>query len=311
MRETTPHVLAARHPLARGGLRAGLRCVAAAIAWSSLACSGRTTDSMGTSDTTAADPSCGRVWQGSYDETTPDLLVGHSEVTGSVSLCCSEAEDLRPWQCLQRIDGSLRLLWNDSLTTLAGLEQLSHVGYDLQLLDPLTDISALGGLTSIGHDLEIGSPALASLHGLEGIARVEGDLRIAGVAPLRDLQGLNALEEVVGSFRVYGDDSLVNMSGVDSLRRVGAFEATHDRAMTNLDGLEGVAHFGEHFELYDNASLIDIAGALGGKVDRDARIQIFGNPLLPACEAEKLADSLEPPDYTGYRAVFDNLGTCP
>lgn len=291
--------------------------VAACLA---LACAGRASDSMGTSDgttggdtasTSASEPGCGKVWEGDFDETTPELLVGYSEITGSLSLCCSGVEDLRALSCLQRVEGSVNLLWNDSLTSLAGLENLTHVGYSLQLRDGLLDISALGGLTVIEHDLLIDSPVLTSLRGLDGITRVGEELRLAGLASLQDLQGLGALEEVGGAFRVYQDEALVDLSGVESLRTVGAFEVTNNEAMTSLEGVEGVRRFGERFELRSNDSLTDITGALGGKVDTDARIEISGNPMLPTCEAEKLADSLEPPGYTGVRAVFDNLGACP
>lgn len=124
-------------------------------------------------------------------------------------------QDLHGLSGLTSVEGRLYILHTRDLVSLDGLESLASVAEWIWLKDnvALSDLSALGGITKLpgGTDYSpydgstssyalvvLDNPALTSLHGLESIEEVGGDVHISGEA-LEDLGGLAGLARVNGS----------------------------------------------------------------------------------------------------------------
>jgi hypothetical protein len=120
---------------------------------------------------------------------------------------------------LTAIGGRLMIRYNDPLTSLAGLTNLTTIG---ELLihhnNSLTNLSGLANLTSIGGFLEIrGNYALTSLMGLEGLTSIPGALIIYANPSLTNLAGLHNVTSIEGTLDIEANDSLTSLTGLDSI----------------------------------------------------------------------------------------------
>ena len=105
----------------------------------------------------------------------------------------------------------------DSAADLGALTTRSIEGHLLVQSDQLKTLHGLERLEYIGGDLSIEhSDSLESLAGLHHVKRIGGSLRIRRNPKLVDLAGLRSLEDLGGSLIVERNDALVSLKGFAS-----------------------------------------------------------------------------------------------
>lgn len=163
--------------------------------------------------------------------------------------------DLSMLSCLQFVAGDVRIENNDSLESLAGLENLIHVSDNLSINnnDALIHLQGLSGLTTIGQTISIeNNKVLSSLSGLENITTLYGALTINNNASLGDLDGLEGLDSTWGII-INNNAILRNISALSSLSFVSNdFRISHN-PMLPLAHATAVAH---SIPLVDNIIII-------------------------------------------------------
>ena len=134
--------------------------------------------------------------------------------------------------------GELRIIGNDSLTGIEGLNSLSsvdgnvHIGYWFGANPYLKHLQGLNNLESIGGNLIIDRNfILGNLFGLESLVSVEGSLIIGTaygtVAPmgnplLMDLSALSSLSSIGNECVIWSNLSLKNLSGLEGITSIGS-----------------------------------------------------------------------------------------
>ena len=129
-----------------------------------------------------------RLCSGNLDLTTdPSGLC--TRINGTVTI--SEAITF-PLSCVNRIDGDLVVLSNSVLNSnLQGLETVQHVSGNLWVIDT----------------------QLQSIAGLEGLTKVDGDVKIIGNAALQNISALAPLQEVIGTFVLEDNAVIADLTG--------------------------------------------------------------------------------------------------
>jgi hypothetical protein len=118
------------------------------------------------------------------------------------------------------LNGDLIIGENDSLTSLNGLENITRVGYRVDIFsnETLTSLSGLGNLTSVDGGLDIkGNSSLTSLTGLENLIGVGGDLVILNNEALINLCALYNVNLGANSLSI-GYNNALSMDTVFALR---------------------------------------------------------------------------------------------
>lgn len=150
-----------------------------------------------------------------------------------------------------------------ALTSLAGLETLTHGDLVLRGLPGLTELEALAGYVHAGSVTLSGMPGLGSLHGLHNLQDVSGLFELGdclsvgpgvdGMDGLVDLSGLDALVKVA-AFGVANNDAMVGLGGAPKLQQVGLLavmendllpQAAVDALVAQLDQAPGNLCFGD------------------------------------------------------------------
>lgn len=119
-----------------------------------------------------------------------------TEINGSllfqVGSGSSDLVDLTPFSNITSVLGSLQFNNNQELESIAGLENLTSVGTNINLynngiqnIDPLNGIETLGGLIYIDNN-----PALVNLNGFASLTEMGGHIDISNNAILSDISGL-------------------------------------------------------------------------------------------------------------------------
>lgn len=127
------------------------------------------------------------------------------------------------------------------LTSLAGLEGLTHGHLTLSGLPLLADLEPLAQFTAAGSVSLSGLPLVSTLHGLHNLESVVGILAIGecanggpdspGMDALVDLTGLDALT-VVAAFGLANNEALVGLGGAPKLKGVNWLEAVGNPKLT-------------------------------------------------------------------------------
>ena len=184
----------------------------------------------------------GNVNIGGYDITNLDSLhvvtsISRDLKIGSWPANNTRLKNLSGLEGLTSIGRTLRILRNDSLVSLEGLDNLEILGNDLiigwtitgfpnPLNNPqLMDISSLNGLTNIGRCLHIdANDALTSLDGLNNVISVGDSLVIRNNPLLSNLEGLSSLTSINGLLRIFENDTLESLSGLDNIEAASISE---------------------------------------------------------------------------------------
>jgi|GEM_PF-1453347 len=210
--------------------------------------------------------------------------------------------------------GSLSVVDNPSLQTLAGLRKLRTVTGDASVIrnEALEDPALLENLQTVGRDFEVsGNPQLKRLE-LPNLSRVggftiEGNSNLSVVGPMRALWDvgprfriignarlfqvteLSSLQSIRGELVIANNRSLVDLSGLERLTVVSYVYAEGNTNLPTLVGLKGLREV-DGLTVRDNPSLTEL------RLDSLAQVRVgfmvTGNTWLPSCRATRLAQAV-------------------
>jgi hypothetical protein len=212
---------------------------------------------------------------------------GCTEIEGNVTISGSNITNLNGLNMIIAIGQNLDISYNDALTSLAGMENLSSlINLSIQGNNILTDLTGLEGLISIEGFLGItGNPVLTNLTGLDNLIYIGGLLEIEFNAALTGVMGLNKLTSIGSLFQLYGNDVLTSLTELEALNFIGgSLHIYHNDALLNLTGLDNV----------DGSSI--------------AALYIMNNSSLSSCEAQCICDFLANPQHGNCEILQNSLG---
>jgi hypothetical protein len=261
---------------------------------------------------------------------------GCTEVSCNVWIEGENITNLNGLSFLTCIDGNLCIKKNSSLTSLAGLDNLTHIGnlviknndqlvnlVGLESLDTvhgtlkiwfndlLKDLSGLNNMAFVEHDLLIeGNFALENCHGLENLDSVGGSLVIGCVAgwmhhnrAIKSLSGFDNLKKVEDFLWINCNDSLTNLNGLESLHYVGKGIIINDnKCLETLTGLEhltscgGCLIIGGWGDCEGNQALTSLSGIQNIDPGTITELRIKNNPSLSDCHLKSICGFLARPD---------------
>lgn len=148
------------------------------------------------------------------------IYPGCTEIEGSVEIIETEITNLNGLSVLTSIVGNLDIHDNDSLVSLAGLDNLSFVGEDIDIYasGKLTDLTGLGSLTTVGKNFWFGrNDALTSVAGMENLTTIGKGLDFWRNYELVDFSGLENLTSVGTFIGIYENDALTSLTGLQNI----------------------------------------------------------------------------------------------
>jgi len=202
----------------------------------------------------------------------------------------------------------------------------------LREVDGLVDLSALRGLAQVNGGLVIGvNDELTSLDGLESLRRVSGMIRLFSNPRLEDLSALEGVEELM-RFSIAGCPQVTSLPSFEKVSTIGSiaisdFEgAFPDDYFGSLERISSINIELSKMESLNGFSKLEVADSVLG-LDRNSELQridafpmlrivgsqvdIFSNPKLPRCEAERILAGLEEePDFMVRLSGLDDDATC-
>lgn len=115
----------------------------------------------------------------------------------------------------------------DDPAHLGGLGCLTAVGggFVLYSVSGLTDLAGLDQLTGVGGNVDITYTSLASIGGLPALTTIGGRLWIENNDSLVHLDGFGALTTIGSSLSIYANDALTTIHGTDALTQLGSNNA--------------------------------------------------------------------------------------
>jgi hypothetical protein len=128
------------------------------------------------------------------------------------------------------------------------------------------------GCTRIEGDVIIGSEAatnITNLNGLNVLTYIGGSLSIGGNPNLLNFSGLDNLIYIgddletyyQGIYALYWNESLQSFAGLESLDTIGGnLTIAYNPNLDDLSTLSGIKSFNKYLSIYDNDSLINLAG---------------------------------------------------
>lgn len=178
------------------------------------------------------------------------------------------------------VEGSLKLVENESLTSLEGLNQLTHLGgVTIQYQHDISSLAPLSNLTSLGRVYLNGNDALTSFAGLEKLTTAT-DFIIAN-SQFKDFKGLDHLTQL-SYLGLASNASLQSLDGLENLNTVDRnVEIANNDALTSLEGLYNVTYIGG--DLY--ICLIDYTSVGDPSEDHD-------NQSLTRTDVNRLVDQI-------------------
>jgi hypothetical protein len=172
--------------------------------------------------------------------------------------------------------------WNESLTSLAGLDNLVSIEDELSIFhnDALNNLTALENVTYIGGSVEIiFNDALTNLAGLDNVTSIGGSLEIYDNVALASLAGLNNLTSV-GEHLIIGEHFFMGCAGNPALNDIYSLE--------NLESINGELRI----ECNESLSTCHIESICAYLANPNGEIQIDDN--APGCNSpEEVLDSCE------------------
>lgn len=191
------------------------------------------------------------------------------EIDGTLSVRRGTAEDLRGFECLERVL---------ALTAWTGPEFKAFTG-----LDRLQEVTA---------DLFVhNSPSLVDFRGLESLRSVSL-LEVSACDNFVSLEGLESLDTVGREIRLAYGEQFADISALAALRDFdGRLELRELGELTSLDGLHNIEEL-ERLIIVDNPVLASLDGLENlQRVSGD--LTITGNWILESEEVQALVDRIE------------------
>ncbi|MCB0467583.1 MAG: cadherin repeat domain-containing protein, partial [Aequorivita sp.] len=153
-----------------------------------------------------------------YTRITGALFIGIGDGTGY-----SDIHDLTPLSTLESIDNNFLIGFNENLISTTGLENISHLGGDLNFLNntSLTNIVGLNHITSINGTLSIyNNQSLVSLDGLNQLSSVNGYFQLHLNPLMSNIDWLENLVSVEQDFTISSCYSITNIDALSNLTTV-------------------------------------------------------------------------------------------
>jgi acetyltransferase-like isoleucine patch superfamily enzyme len=116
---------------------------------------------------------------------------------------------------------------------------------------------------------------------------------------LEDVEGLEDIETIGAEndsnsavLRFEGNDSLQNLDGLSGLNTIenGETYIIRNPNLRRIGGLQDITEFPHGLNVSDNAELEDIT-SLYGTDTIGKSLSIVGNPKLPSCQAQRIANN--------------------
>jgi hypothetical protein len=209
---------------------------------------------------------------------------GSVEVTG-----LDGGDRLEELECVEVITGDLSIS-DTQVKSLEPLGSLVHVLGDVSIAYRvgssmrLESLHGLEQLTEVGGELELSSlPRLESLEPLGALVRVGGRLRLHGLSRLDSFDGLGALESIGGDLDITVNEKLLDLKALRSLEAVGGtLSIASNPRLTSADFGRSPSVRG--MEVRSNESLTRVEG-----------VQVLPGRSEP-CRSERVLGSETPPD---------------
>lgn len=173
----------------------------------------------------------------------------------------------------------LKLVSNPVLGDLEGLRNLRTLSPGIMLRDSrsVTSLAGLRNLTT-ARMVYVYDTGISSLEGL-GPVGLDGDLGLTvdQNASLKSLAGLHPALTELRMLQIDGNPALEDCRGLDALETVGDLSIQNNGSLLGLEGLDALTTVRDSFT-------------------------VAQNPVLPSCQAERLAARVDTPNVY----VFDN-----
>ena len=174
---------------------------------------------------------------------------------------------------LTHVGGEIRIIYNPMLSNLEGLNNLDSTNetFFVSHNDALLDVGGLEGLTMVNSLVITGNDSLTTLEGIGNLSTVNGDLHIGG-NNLESLTDFNQLHYINGYLFLTILDSLEDLSGFENLDSIGGnFRLLYTSKLSSIDALGNLKKVGGGFELLHNSNLENVHGlhslqSIGGGV---------------------------------------------
>merc|ERR1711977_801688 len=177
---------------------------------------------------------------------------------------------------------------------------------DVEIGEEVTSLKGLEGLVEVTGRLILNNHVergfgfpfdmqgrLGSLHGLESLERVGGDLIILKNPSLLSLRGLDSLKSIGGLLRLYANGNLQSLSGLESLERIGRLSIAKEDALQSLAGLSNLKEIEGGVVIIMSDNLTSLEGAFEGITRLGGDLYIDGNSKLASLSGLEGLDRIE------------------
>lgn len=184
---------------------------------------------------------------------------------------------------------SLRILGNDLLQSLNGLQNLKTIQQELSIgLNPtITHLNTLQNL-SFAHKINItGNDALESLQGLEQIKAIN-TVVIKNNPSLKTIEGLQNLTSCELYITIENNGQLANLKGLSKLASTGSIKIINNASLNNISDLSNLTSVSYLIEIKDNTKLTSLNGIQNIVYDNHLTAKKFfiqNNPEITTLDA--------------------------
>jgi hypothetical protein len=209
---------------------------------------------------------------------------GCSRVTGNLIVNSQLLTGLPGLESLTRVDGEVRLLFNDDLASLQGLANLAHAGgVVVEDNNSLTTL-ALPKLTQIDETLRIANNASLTTFSLPMLATIGGALVVEENPVLTAISGINALTSVPFLI-IRNNDAVQTISGFDALTTIdGELHVRYMPALTTVSGFGALTSVGGPLR-FGNAPLLTSVTGFAALTTVGGELALFADPALATIPA--------------------------
>lgn len=144
------------------------------------------------------------------------------------------------------VSGNLRIVNNDSLIDLAGLQGLTSAGI-LRITDNdnLLNIDALTNLVEAGLIDISSNPLLTTIGGIANIVGIVDSINISSNPQLTDIAALAGIEGPLTELRLSGNSLIQDVDGLIGITGANSVNITDNASLANLNGLASLVSVGD------------------------------------------------------------------
>lgn len=197
--------------------------------------------------------------------------------------------DLSGLENINTITGGLLIANANSLTNTHGLDQLARVDGNIRIFynDNIQNLTGFGSLNAIGGDLRIsGNSSLTAVGGLQDLTDIGGDMEVSDNDALPNFSAFDELTTVGGYLSIWGNQILENVDELTKLSSIGDnLIINQNDLLENLSGLQSLETVGADFSITQNPNLVEI-GDLNPTIQASAMLRIALNFSLSECAVQ-------------------------